>query len=39
MLRSRDRRDWDLRVIVWEACQAARHRGPRVAAPQMEMGI
>jgi hypothetical protein len=39
MLRSRDRRNWDLRVLVWEACEAARHRGPRVGAPQIAMGI
>jgi hypothetical protein len=39
MLRSRDRRDWDLRVLVWEACEAARHRGQKVEEPMKAMGM
>ncbi|HNS69508.1 MAG TPA: hypothetical protein PKN68_06255 [Verrucomicrobiota bacterium] len=35
MLRSRNRNDWDLRVLVWEACEAARRSGPKVRAPQL----
>lgn len=39
MLRSRDRRNWDLRVLVWEACEAARRSGPRRQSPQMAMSF
>ena len=35
MLRSRDRRDWDLRVLVWEACESARRRANQTI-PGME---
>ena len=39
MLRSRDRRNWDLRVLVWEACEAARRRGPRRQSPEVSMSL
>jgi len=39
MLKSHDRRNWDLRVLVWEACEAARRNVPRVNTPHMFMSV
>lgn len=39
MLDSRDRRNWDLRVLVWEACESARRNGPKVRAPEVSMNL
>jgi hypothetical protein len=39
MTRSRDRRNWDLRVLVWEACEAARRAGPNIRAPELAMSL
>jgi len=39
MLDSRDRRNWDLRVLVWEACESARRNGPKVQAPEVAMSL
>ena len=41
MLRSRNRRDWDLRGLVWEACVAARGSTPRATRqfPQTWFGL
>ena len=39
MLRSRERRNWDLRVLVWEACEAARRSGPRRQSPELSFSL
>ena len=39
MLNSRARRNWDLRVLVWEACEAARRNGPRRQSPESSMSL
>jgi hypothetical protein len=39
MIHARDRRDWDLRVIVWEACEEARRNGARLQTPEMSMSF
>jgi len=39
MLRSRDRRNWDLRVMVWEACEVTRRRGVAHNPPALAMGM
>jgi len=37
MLKSPDRRLWDLRVLVWEACEASRRREPMMQSPGMSL--
>ena len=37
MLKSADRRLWDLRVLVWEACEASRRRAFVNREPAMSM--
>jgi hypothetical protein len=37
MLKSADRRLWDLRVLVWEACEASRRRVPAMQTPVMSL--
>ena len=37
MLKSPDRRLWDLRVLVWEACEASRRRDFVEREPAMSM--
>ena len=37
MLKSPDRRLWDLRVLVWEACEAHRRQKPQFATPGISM--
>jgi hypothetical protein len=37
MLKSADRRLWDLRVLVWEACEASRRREPMMRTPEMSL--
>ena len=37
MLNSADRRLWDLRVLVWEACEASRRREPAMRSPEMSL--
>ncbi len=37
MLKSPDRRLWDLRVLVWEACEACRRRDPSMRAPEISL--
>ena len=37
MLKSADRRLWDLRVLVWEACEASRRREPAMRSPEMSL--
>jgi hypothetical protein len=37
MLNSRARRNWDLRVLVWEACEASRRNGPRRQSPELSI--
>ena len=37
MLKSPDRRLWDLRVLVWEACEASRRREPMMRSPGMSL--
>ncbi|MEI6394485.1 MAG: hypothetical protein WCT12_25685 [Verrucomicrobiota bacterium] len=39
MLHSRDRRNWDLRVMVWEACEAVRRRCIAHNPPAFAMGM
>ena len=39
MLNSRARRNWDLRVLVWEACEAARRSGPQRRSPEISMSF
>ena len=38
MLKSPDRRLWDLRVLVWEACEASRRREPTMKSPAIAFG-
>ena len=38
MLKSPDRRLWDLRVLVWEACEASRRREPMMRSPAIAFG-
>ena len=37
MLKSADRRLWDLRVLVWEACEASRRCQPAMRTPEMSL--
>ncbi|MEI8290570.1 MAG: hypothetical protein WCH99_13960, partial [Verrucomicrobiota bacterium] len=37
MLKSADRRLWDLRVLVWEACEASRRQAFVNRAPTISM--
>jgi hypothetical protein len=37
MLKSPDRRLWDLRVLVWEACEASRRREMTVRSPEISL--
>jgi len=37
MLKSPDRRLWDLRVLVWEACEASRRHEPMMQTPGMSL--
>ena len=38
LLKSPDRRLWDLRVLAWEACEASRRREPAMKSPAMAFG-
>ena len=38
MLKSEDRRHWDLRVLVWEACESSRRSDPAMQSPDISFG-
>jgi hypothetical protein len=37
MIKSTDRHLWDLRVMVWEACESSRHRAVAMTGPEMSL--
>lgn len=39
MLSSKDRRLWDLRVLVWEACEVSRRRTMTPNPPALAIGM